>query len=164
MKQIHMIDALEAIKQILDNLDGHVSLGRKLGSIADKLAPEVKGYEKARGELNKKYGDPRIIIRSPQELPSFTLATQHAEGEMYTYAITEEDWEKVKDNPGITRDEQEAYMVPRAKLADYNTALDELMMTELEFTDRIPESMFDGITMPKLGKYVAMLHDIVVEG
>jgi len=164
MKQIHMIDAMEAIKQILDNLDGHVSLGRKLGSIADKLAPELKGYEKAKDALNKKFGEPRIIIRSPQELPSFTLATQHKEGDTYAYAITDADWEKIKENPGVTRDEQEAYMIPRANLAAYNEALDELMTTELEFTDRIPESMFEGITMPKLGKYVAMLHDIVVEG
>lgn len=164
MKQIHMLDAQEAIKSILDNLDGHVSLGRKLGSIADKLAPEIKGYEKAREALNKKFGEPRIIVRSPQEIPSFTLATQHKEGDPYVYAITDADWEKIKENPGITRDEQEAYMIPRANLADYNAALDELMTTELEFTDHIPESMFEGITMPKLGKYVAMLHDIVVEG
>lgn len=164
MKQVHMLDAQEAIKSILDNLDGHVSLGRKLGSIADKLVPEIKGYEKAREALNKKYGEPRIIVRSPQEIPSFTLASQHQDGDPYVYAITDADWEKIKENPGITRDDQEAYMIPRANLSVYNEALDELMTTELEFTDHIPESMFEGIKMPKLGKYVAMLHDIVVEG
>jgi hypothetical protein len=162
MKQSTVLSVVEAIENMLPNIEDNYSLCRKLSSIYNKLSPEAQGYNKDREKINTKFGIPITIFTSETEISGAYLV-KHKEKEelVYTYQIDTSDFLKVKDIAGVVEVRNDQYRIPTENIVAYTEAVDQLLSTDIEFTDKVKGSLFDGVKMPKFGVYIAMIDEII---
>jgi hypothetical protein len=161
MKQSAVLDIVKAITEMLPQLEDHYSLCRKLSSVYQKLLPEAQGFDKDREKINVKFGIPITVFTSTEELPSMDLAKPKKEGEPFTYQIDTDKFDLVKGCDGVKEIRHDQYRIPAENIVLYNEAVEQLLSTDIEVTDRIKGALFDGVKMPKFGAYIAMLNEII---